>query len=205
MRVRQALGLGAINSVDDITDDPVVRQRLKKAFTRPATPGATPTLQITDIDLLTGSLAEPHVRGSSLGRTFFTIFTETLDQIRTSDRHWFERPGSLSCNSATDAAMREQILNTDFGDILARNTQLQRFELPKNVFFTDSRRITRAHLAAATEAEIAAEAAATIAAQALANAATDAAAAAVEAATLQVNDSGSCTSGLCSAGGSDGL
>ena len=77
-RVRQALGLGAINSVDDITDDPVVRQRLKKAFTRPATPGATPTLQITDIDLLTGSLAEPHVRGSCLGRTFFTILTVGL-------------------------------------------------------------------------------------------------------------------------------
>lgn len=127
-QMRSILGLTPLTSIESISSDATTRSRLRTAF------GSA----LQGIDLLTGGLAEDHVSGASMGETFQRLWWINLEQARTSDRFWFERVGSLSSDTQEDAAIRQQVINTNFGDILARNSGVARNALPENVFFVQN-------------------------------------------------------------------
>ncbi len=113
--VREALGLPRVNNFNQISDSPEVRQRLRAAYDN-----------VDQIDLWVGGLAEDHVRGAMVGRTFFSILKHQFEVLRDGDRFWYTR--TLSRQQA------RALERTRLSDIIRRNTDIGN-ELQNNVFF----------------------------------------------------------------------
>ncbi|WP_375204653.1 peroxidase family protein [Hyphococcus sp.] len=120
---RKALGLKPHKDFSDITSNPEVQERLRRAFGT-----------VDDIDLWVGGVSEdPLAReGSQLGETFREIVILQFTALRDHDRFWWER----------DLTRAEQLMvkKTTLGDVILRNTSIKRREIPKNVFYVDERR-----------------------------------------------------------------
>lgn len=112
---RQALGLPAHNSIDDITSDPELQATLLEAYG-----------DIDEIDLWVGGLAEDPVGDSQLGELFQAILTRQFTELRTGDRFWYER-------HLTEEEIR-LVEGTTLADIITRNTAIGEAELQTNVF-----------------------------------------------------------------------
>lgn len=113
-QTREALGLPAYTSFDQITHDPDVLARLQQAF---------PT--IDDVDLFIGGLAEPGVNGGPLGDTFAKIVADQFDALRTGDRFYWQ-------NQEFSASMTNLVQGTKLSDILSRNSDTP--DLQSSVF-----------------------------------------------------------------------
>ncbi|PHQ31643.1 peroxidase family protein [Rhodopirellula bahusiensis] len=111
---REAYGLEAVESFDQITSDADVAANLEALYG-----------DVNNIDLWVGLLAEDHTADGSLGETATAIIADQFERLRDGDRFWYE-------NTMTDREVRE-IEKTSLGDIIARNTNVD--SLQENVFF----------------------------------------------------------------------
>ncbi len=111
---REAYGLEAVESIDQITSDADIAVNLEALYG-----------DVNNIDLWVGVLAEDHTEDGSLGETATAIIADQFERLRDGDRFWYE-------NTMTDREIRE-IENTSLGDIIARNTNID--SLQENVFF----------------------------------------------------------------------
>jgi len=103
-QTREALGLPAYTSFDQITQDPDILARLQQVF---------PT--IDDVDLFVGGLAETGVNGGHLGETFAKIVADQFDALRTGDRFYWQ-------NQDFSAALSNTVQGTTLSTILSRNS-----------------------------------------------------------------------------------
>jgi len=79
---RRQLGLNPIRSFDDLTDDPVVRKKLKSVY-------GSDRNGVEDLDLLIGTLAEAQrPRGFGFGETVFQIFIVSASRRLQADRFY---------------------------------------------------------------------------------------------------------------------
>ena len=113
---RAALGLGRVTRFDQISSDPDVQQALRDTYGN-----------VNDIDLWVGGLAEDHVSGSSVGRTFQRILVDQFSRVRDGDRFWYER--DLSSGELT------LVRNSSLTDVIKRNTTIT--NLQDNAFLFD--------------------------------------------------------------------
>lgn len=111
---REAYGLEAYDSIDQITNDVDLQEKLESLYG-----------DVNNIDLWVGILAEDHTQGSSLGETAGTIIADQFERLRDGDRFWYE--------NTLDQRQIFQVENTSLADIIERNTELD--SLQSNVFF----------------------------------------------------------------------
>jgi len=113
---RVAYGLPAVTSIAQVTSDPALQAKLLGLYGT-----------VDAMDLWVAGLAEDHLAGSSVGRTFQTIIARQFERTRDGDRNWYERTFS----GPTLAALRA----TRLSDVIRRNTTITK--LQDNVFFFD--------------------------------------------------------------------
>ncbi len=115
--MREALGLERKERFSDITSDPEVVKRLRRAY------GTT-----DDMDIWVAGVAEDPHGESMLGELFHTIISRQFKVLRDGDRFWYERilsPDEL-----------RQVEETKLADIIRRNTDIGN-EIGDNVFFIE--------------------------------------------------------------------
>ena len=118
--VRKALNLEPRTSFDQITSDEIQQKKLESLY-----------VDINNVDLWIGGLAEPHLPGGCVGETFAAIIVKQFQLLRDGDRFWFENP-YLEPTKDRMAKYRD----TKLADILRRNT-VPVIEWSKKTFFTD--------------------------------------------------------------------
>ena len=82
---------------------------------------------VDSIDLWVGGLAEDHVPGSSVGRTFRRIIADQFERLRDGDRFWYSRIFSGS--------QLQALQQTRLSEIIRRNTWITKIQ--DNAFFFD--------------------------------------------------------------------
>ena len=116
--VRGAYGLAPVTTFADISSDPVVQEELRQAYG-----------DVDLIDLWPGGLAEDHVPGAIVGKTFRTIIADQFRRLRDGDRFWYENDSYFLANPD----LLKQVRGTTLADIIRRNTEIGD-ELPDVVF-----------------------------------------------------------------------
>jgi hypothetical protein len=114
---RRAYGLPAVSSFSQISANPDLQQKLQGLYG-----------SVDDIDLWVGGLAEDHVAGASVGRTFQRIIADQFERLRDGDRYWYERVFGAQALADLNA--------TRLSDVIRRNTTIT--NLQDNVFFFHS-------------------------------------------------------------------
>lgn len=111
---RVALGLPPALTFADVTSDPVVLGRLARVYGT-----------VDDMDLWVGGLAEDHVPGALVGKTFFVILKDQFERLRDGDRFWYQAylPRSLV----------QMVEHATLARIIRRNTGIGH-EIQANVF-----------------------------------------------------------------------
>src|SRR5258706_10764559 len=110
---RAAYGLPRVTDFAQITSNPELQTTLRSLYGT-----------VDNIDLWVGGLAEDHVAGSSMGKTFRAILTDQFQRLRDGDRFWYER--------AFSGRQLDQLRSTRLADIISRNTLTT--NLQPNVF-----------------------------------------------------------------------
>ena len=87
---------------------------------------------IDDVDAFTGMLAEPHVNGSEFGELQLAIWKDQFERLRDGDRFFHLNDPDLVEIEARFGIDYQHSL----GDIIAFNTDLNRGDLPDNVFIS---------------------------------------------------------------------
>ena len=84
---REVLGLGAVNSFDDLSDSFSSEQiaRFKAVYKN-----------VKDVDVFPGSIAEGPFPGSVLGSVNTHIILKQMGKFRSGDRFWYERDDHLT-------------------------------------------------------------------------------------------------------------
>ena len=113
--MREAVGLGRVDSFSDINSDPEIQSRLEEVYD-----------SVDNIDIWIGGLSENPLNNSHLGELFSTLLVIQFESLRDGDRFWFER--TLSKRDL------DMIQNTRLSDIIIRNTDIKRGEIQKDVF-----------------------------------------------------------------------
>jgi len=103
-QTRRALWLPPYRSFAELTSDFVLQRNFADLYG-----------SIDNVDLFMGGLAERHVDGSELGRTFQTIVAWQFDNLRTGDRFFWE-------NQDFDTQTRWMIKRTTLAQLIRRNT-----------------------------------------------------------------------------------
>jgi peroxidase len=103
-QTRLALGLPAFTSFTQLTSDPVLAQQFEQLY-----------VNIDDVDLFMGGLAEAHVKGAEVGSTFQAILASQFQALRAGDRFFWQ-------NQPFDKATAAMIGATTLGDLIRRNT-----------------------------------------------------------------------------------
>jgi peroxidase len=103
-QTREALGLPAYTSFDQISSDPTVQAHLQQEYG-----------SVDNIDLFIGGLAEDHVNGGMVGWTFAAILQQQFEDLRDGDRLWWQ-------NQGFGQQTTNMIQNTTLADIIDRNT-----------------------------------------------------------------------------------
>ncbi len=113
---RAAYGLPRVTDFAQITSNPELQTTLRSLYGT-----------VDNIDLWVGGLAEDHVAGSSMGKTFRAILTDQFQRLRDGDRFWYERVFS--------GRQLDQLRSTSLADIISRNTLTTNVQ--DNVFVFD--------------------------------------------------------------------
>jgi peroxidase len=121
-QVRKEYGLPQAASFADISENPIVQQRLQNAYN-----------SVDDVDLWIGGLAEDHVEGSLLGETFRAVLIDQFQRLRNCDRFWYEN----YLPRIWVRIVKKQTL----ADIIRRNTKIRFREIQNNVFIVPKRRL----------------------------------------------------------------
>lgn len=126
-QVRRILGRKPARSYCDLTRNKQTAAELEKAYGRG---------NVNKIDAWVGLLAEPHIRGGSLGYSMFLIIKRELVRARAGDRFFYARPCVFSRQvRATISKHGKRTMR----DILLRNTRLSPHEVP-SVWLTSRRK-----------------------------------------------------------------
>ncbi|MCA9235799.1 MAG: hypothetical protein KDA44_10030 [Planctomycetales bacterium] len=115
--VREAYGLPRVTSFDEITSDSELAAKLEQLY-----------VDVNDVDLWVGCLAEDHVAGASVGELARTIIVDQFTRLRDGDRLWYQ-----NVFAGRDLAAIE---STSLADIVERNTGVR--GLQDNVFFMNA-------------------------------------------------------------------
>ena len=102
---REAIGLPRVTSFSEITSHPELAAKLQSLYGT-----------VDNVDLWVGGLAEDHVVGSSLGKTFQTIIVDQFKRLRDGDRFWYQNQFS--------GKELASLQRTSLSDIIERNTDL---------------------------------------------------------------------------------
>jgi hypothetical protein len=115
--VRVAYGLEKVDSFDDITDNPEIYPMLKSVY-----------VNVDDIDLWVGGLAEKHMPGAIVGETFHRILVDQFVRLRDGDRFWYQNDPFFLEN----LWLTQELEGTRLADIIRRNTRIH--DIQDNVF-----------------------------------------------------------------------
>lgn len=113
--VRENFGLPLVNTFYDITGDEDEAALLASAYD-----------SVDNIDSWVGMLGENPMPDALFGQTIMIIMMRQFQLLRDGDRFYFENDPALS------AAEKQLILNTNFRDIIMRNTDINIMQ--ENVF-----------------------------------------------------------------------
>jgi len=116
--VRDEIGLGRVESFSEISDDPLVQQKLLEVYGN-----------VDQIDLWVGGLSEDSLQDSHLGELFSTFVAMQFEALRDGDRFWYELEFS--------GDELKELQNTKLSDIIRRNTDIGN-EIQDNVFLISS-------------------------------------------------------------------
>ena len=103
-QTRQALKLKPYTPFAELTPDPVLQQNLQSVYGT-----------INNVDLFTGGLCEPHVKGALVGQTFQAIIAGQFAALRAGDRFFWQ-------NEHFDPQTAQMIGNTTLAQIMMRDT-----------------------------------------------------------------------------------
>ena len=121
--MRDALGLGRKESFSDITEDPEVQRRLRKAYGT----NEDGTDKTDDMDIWVAGLAEDRHGDSILGELLYTIVARQFEVLRDGDRFWYQR--TLSQDEMKKIGT--------LADVIRRNTNMGSDEISDNVFIVE--------------------------------------------------------------------
>jgi peroxidase len=119
-------GAGQISAFSQITSDPELAAALATVYGN----------NLSNIDAWIGGLAEDHVAGGSVGRTFHAIIDSQFNRLRQGDRFFYTGAAAgLYVGGVLDPLIRDLVdLDTiSLADILQANTNVA--ALQDNVFF----------------------------------------------------------------------
>ena len=128
--VRRAYRLRPARTFADITRNPDIQQKLKKAFGT-----------VSNIDAWVGGICEDHIRGGSLGPLFFRIWRHQFNSLRLGDRFYFERRNQFRRSEIWKIPTLRKLFWTYNGKsnamrrVILRNTNLKWWEVKWNPFF----------------------------------------------------------------------
>ncbi|MFK7955595.1 MAG: peroxidase family protein [Lysobacterales bacterium] len=117
--LRLAMGLTPALTMEDISSDPEVVERLSRAYESP-----------DHIDPWVGGLAEDALEGALVGELVGAVLADQFERLRDGDRFWYTR--TLS------AAQRQQVQRTRLADVIRRNTTIGAELGDRDVFRTDN-------------------------------------------------------------------
>lgn len=112
---REAFGLLRKTSFNQISSNPIIRQRLSEAYA-----------SVEDIDVWVGGLAEDARSGAMVGELISAALIEQFTNLRDGDRFWYQ-------NVFNGDELR-RIDETRLSDIIRRNTAITGNEIQENVF-----------------------------------------------------------------------
>ena len=118
--IRKNFGLTPYTDFTQITDDPVLVQRLYEQYDG----------DINNIDSWVGMLAEKHLPNSMFGELLQTIVVDQFIRIRDGDPFYYMNDSELTFKE------KQEITNTTLGDVIARTSGMS--TIPKEVFFAES-------------------------------------------------------------------
>lgn len=113
---RADFGLKRKRTFEEITTDPVMLARLKKAYK-----------SIDKIDPWVGGLCEKPYRKALVGELFYTVLRDQFLRLRDGDRFWYQNDPAFSKLEVV------KLKRTKLSDIIKRNTKIM--YLQDNVFF----------------------------------------------------------------------
>jgi peroxidase len=113
-QTRKALGLNPYSTINQLTSDPALIQALQNTY-----------VDVNQIDLFIGGLAERHASGANVGQTFQAIIDDQFEALRVGDRFFWQ-------NQGFDAATAHLISTTTLANVIQRNTATP--NLQANVF-----------------------------------------------------------------------
>ena len=116
--VRMAYGLPRASDFAEVSSDREVQAALAQAY-----------VDVEELDLWTGGLAEDHVPGAMVGETFHRIIADQFRRLRDGDRFWFENDPCF----INDPELLAEVRSTTLADIIRRNTRIGN-EISDNVF-----------------------------------------------------------------------
>ncbi len=114
---RAALGLATKSTFAEVSSDPVVQGRLASVY-----------VDVDEIDLWVGTLAEDPVNGGHVGELAFHVISKQFKSLRDGDRYWYR--AKLSVQERAD------VESTTLADVIRRNTTIGA-ELSDNVFLAN--------------------------------------------------------------------
>ena len=113
---RQALGLKAYRSFDQITRDSATRASLQAAYG-----------SVDRVELWIGGLAEDHVNGGMVGETFSRIISQQFQVLRDGDRYWYQ-------NQGFDPQTLREIETTTLSSLILRNSDTEHLQADAFVY-----------------------------------------------------------------------
>lgn len=123
--VRRSLDLSPKESIVDIAQSSSATAKLTKAYSG----------KLEDIDAFSGALSEDKVYDSPLGETLHLIIRDQFLRLRDGDRFYFRRkPFPSYMKRKVPELARIEKGRFNLGDIIAKNTDLKRSDLPHDVF-----------------------------------------------------------------------
>ena len=99
------MGLQSRASFAEISSDPDVRARLASVY-----------VDVDDIDLWVGVLAEDPYNGGHVGELAFHVIRRQFEGLRNGDRYWYQ--AALSPSELADVG------STTLADVIRRNTSI---------------------------------------------------------------------------------
>ncbi len=118
--MRKNYGLTPYTDFTEITDDPVLVQKLYEQYDG----------DINNIDSWVGMLAEKHLPNSMFGELIQTIVVDQFMRIRDGDPFYYMNDAEFTFKE------KQEITNTTLGDVIARTSGMS--TIPKNVFFAEN-------------------------------------------------------------------
>lgn len=109
-QARVALGFPPVTSFAEVSQDPVVAQRLAAVYP-----------SVDKVDLWVGGLCEDHIPGSVLGPLFHKVVRDEFLRVRNGDRLWYE-------NGQFSPAELAELKATRLSDVILRNTGIVRVQ-----------------------------------------------------------------------------